>query len=361
MTTDFPAFARLVAGAFQRLAKSGTVFTSGVTGDDLYAGYIAAFPEGTNPLFKKVTEHECSCCKGFIRRVGNVVSVNDDGHVNTVWDDAATKAPAPYDTVAKALREKVLANPIDDLFRVSTKESSFGAATTRSQDATTKRVLTWDHLYTGPIPSNLQAASPGEVCGEFRTTVEVFERGLTELSPEAVGTVMDLIAGNNLYRGEEHRGAVTTFQKSQRAYLKLGEKERRTFAWAHAGDPAARFRNTVIGTLVQDLSSGVDMEAAVRSFESKVAPQNYKRTTALITLAMVKKAMETIGELDLESALERRFATIGDISVTTPPPAPFERLWRGLLGSAKCVLTPLLPEGPVRALHNTLPRTRGSR
>ena len=315
MTTDFPSFARLVAATFQRLAKSSAVFTAGVTGDDLYEVFLAAFPEGTNPLFKKRTEHDCGCCKSFIRRVANVVTVADDGHVFTVWDDAAKTAQAPYNTVAAALREKVLASPIDNLFRVSTKESSFGAQTSRSQDAVTKQVYTWDHFYTGQIPAELRVASPGEVCGTFRTTVEVFERGLIELSPEALDTVSSLIAGNNLYRGEEHGPAVNKFRRAQKAYLKLGAVERRTFAWAHAGDPAARFRNTVIGTLVQDLSEGTDLEAAVRSFESKVAPQNYKRTTALITPLMVKKAMETLQELDLEPALERRFATLKDISV----------------------------------------------
>ena len=71
----------------------------------------------------------------------------------------------------------------------------------------------------------------------------------------------------------------------------------------------------MIGTLVQDLSEGVDVERAVASFEAKVAPTNYKRTTAVITPAMVKKAMETIEALGLEPALERRFAIIGDISV----------------------------------------------
>ena len=281
----------------------------------MYAAYIAYFPEGNNPLFKKVSEHECSSCRNFIRRVGNIVTVGDDGHIFTIWDDAAKTAPAPYDTVATALRDAVRASPITDLFRVTANEMSFGAATSRSQDAITKKVLTWDHFYTGPVPSGLRGASPGEVCGAFRTTVQVFERGLTELTTEAVDTVMSLIESNALYRGEEHRTAVKSFQMSQQAYLKLGEKERATFVWAHAGDPAARFRNTVIGTLVQDLSEGRDMEASVKSFESKVAPTNYKRTTALITPGMVKKAMETIQELDLEPALERRFAVMGDISV----------------------------------------------
>lgn len=315
MIDQFPTFAHIVAATFQRLCKTEHVFVSGATGDDLYAEYIASFPEGTNPLFKKVTEHECSCCRGFIKRVGNVVTVNEDGSVNTVWDDASRTAPAPYNVVAASLRAKVLASPIVNLFRVSTKESSFGAQTSRSQDATTKRVLTWEHLYTGQIPSVLRVASPGEVCGTFRTTVEVFERGLTELTPEAVSTVKDLIDANALYRGDEHGPAVNKFRRAQQAYLKLSEGERRTFAWANAADSAARFRNTVIGTLVRNLSEGMDLEAAVRSFESMVAPQNYKRTTALITPGMVAKAMATLQELDLESALERRFAVLKDISV----------------------------------------------
>jgi hypothetical protein len=163
--------------------------------------------------------------------------------------------------------------------------------------------------------------------GIYATTVAVFERGLTELRSEALETVLSLIDANNLYRGEEHRPALAQFQKAQRAFLKLSARERRTFVWTHAGDPAARFRNTVIGTLVMDLSEGADLEAAVRSFETRVAPTNYKRTTALITPGMVKKAMETIQELDLEPALERRFAVTGDVSVrdvlwATATPSP---------------------------------------
>ena len=315
MTTRFHDFARLTADAFQRIVKSGPVFVASVTGDRLYDAYLAAFPQGTNLIFKQKTEHDCSCCKSFVRHVGNVVNVADDGTVRTIWDDAAKNAPTPYSHVASVLRAEVLAHPIGGLFRVSVKETCFGATTSRSQDPDTKKVSTWNHFHTGPIPSELRAASPGQVCGDYATTVAVFERGLTELSPEALETVLSLIDGNNLYRGEEHRGAVAKFQKAQRAYLALPEKDRRTFAWVHAADPAARFRNTVIGTLVQDMSAGVELEAAVRAFESKVAPQNYKRTTSLVTPAMVKKAMETIQSLDMENALERRFAVMGDISV----------------------------------------------
>lgn len=315
MTTNhFPPFAKIVASSFQSIAKASQVCVTGVEGDALYGLYLATFPSGTNPIFKKETEHACSSCRQFIRRAGNVVAVSDQGVVSTVWDEAAKKAPYPYNVVAIGLRDVVLAADISDLFRVSPKENNFGCATSRSLDAGGK-ALTWNHLYTDVIPQALQAVSPDQVCGDYRTTVQVFTRGLTELKPHALDTVLALIEANNLYRGAEHKNAVVEFVKAQKAFQAKAPRERAVFAWANAVGPASRFRNTVIGTLVQDLSEGVDVEQAVASFEQKVAPTNYKRTTAVITPAMVKQAMETIETLDLASALERRFATISDISV----------------------------------------------
>ncbi|HEY8924295.1 MAG TPA: hypothetical protein VIU64_07935 [Polyangia bacterium] len=320
MTTNkFPIFAKAVAASFQAICNASQVYVTGVDGDALYQRYLSAFPAGTNPIFKKRTEHDCSCCRQFIRRAGNVVSVDDHGGIRTIWDEAAEEAPHPYNVVAAALRDAVLAESIANLFRVGPKENSFGAATTRSLDAG-GRALTWNHLHTGEIPRTLQAGSPDQVRGDYRTTVQVFTRGLVELSPSALDTVLALIDANNLYRGAEHRDAVMQFMAAQKKFLDIRSRprtsrEQAVFAWTNAAGPASRFRNTVIGTLVQDISDGVDIERAVASFETKVAPTNYKRTSAVITPAMVQKAMETIEALGLESALERRFATIGDISV----------------------------------------------
>jgi len=311
----FHAFAKLIAASFQDMTKSGEVFVADIDGDALWDRYLLAFPEGTNPLFRVRTEHDCSTCRQFIKRAGSAVAITD-GQVRTVWDRAAEYAPAPYAAVASYLSDSLRGVGIRDLFRVGKNEISFGAPQTRSLDKATRRAETWDHLYTGEIPSRFRVALPDTDKGAYRTTVQVFERGLSELSSDAADTVLGLIDGNALYRGEEHRPAVVAFRRMQREHHGLDPAARRLFVWANAASPAARFRNTVIGTLVQDLSDGLPLEAAVRAFETKVAPQNYKRTTALITPGMVKKAMETITELGLEPALERRFATIADVSVT---------------------------------------------
>lgn len=318
--TLFPAFYRMVAESFQKMAKDNTnLFVADLDGDELWTKYLASFPPGTDPIFKKRTEHDCSCCKQFIRRAGTVVVISD-GKLYTVWDSATKHASEPYSVVATALRDALHSVGIRDIFKVGKNEAQFGSQQTRSLDKETQKALTWNHFYTGEIPRNFRSMLPDTDRGNYRTTVQVFERGLVELAADAVSTVLSLIQSNALYRGEEHKRAVLEFQKMQNLYFATAGVDnavqaKSLFVWENASSPAARFRNTVIGTLVQDLSEGKGLEHAVQSFETKVAPQNYKRTTALITPGMVKKAMETIETLGLEPALERRFAVIGDVSV----------------------------------------------
>jgi hypothetical protein len=115
--------------------------------------------------------------------------------VDTVWDQAAESAPSPYREVAAALRDVVRSAGVRDLYRVGATEGAFGASVTRSLSKETQRALTWEHFYTGEIPRAVRAASPDEARGNYRTTVQVFERGLVELRPDAVDTVLALDAG----------------------------------------------------------------------------------------------------------------------------------------------------------------------
>lgn len=308
--SDFHAFADRIRRRFDLLSKNELF----VVGDDnriFEQHYLASFPPGTNPVYKTNTEHDCSCCKNFIRNLGNVVAIID-GKIETVWD--VKGAPAPYDTVAAAMDVFVKTQPITDVFR--TTEHSFGAEQTK-QLLEGGEVKRWNHFY-GRVDARhrLPAERIGPIVGERRTTTEVLIRGLEELNPGAFETVLSLIESKALYRGEEHLRSIKEFQKLQKSYEALSSaRDKNAFAWANAMSPAARFRNTVIGTLLTDISDGVDLEAAVRSFETKVAPTNYKRPTALITPRMVDDAVAKLKELGLEHAVERRFAKISDVNV----------------------------------------------
>ena len=304
----FARFARLVHERYTLLAKH-ELFVTHADNNLVWDVYLQSFPAGTNEIYRERTEHDCSCCKQFIRNIGNVVAIID-GRPQSVW--AVEGAEYPYDVVAQAMDFHVLSAPITNLYR--SKERQYGQEQNFEllADGNTKQ---WKHFH-GRVQDKHFSLSPAAAIGEYAGSAQVFRRGLEELNPAVFDTILDLIQGNALYRGEEHKASLLAFQALQNSYLALTTAAaKNTFVWANATKPATRLRNTAIGTLVQDLSDGVDLERAVASFEAKVAPTNYKRTSALITPAMVKQAMTTINEMGLESALERRFATIHDISV----------------------------------------------
>jgi len=294
--TDFSVFSRAVHARYEELSKS-ELFVVDVA--DIFASYLAAFPEGSNPIFRERTEHDCNCCKQFVRRLGCLVAIVD-GVVQTMWD---VDAPEPYATVAAAVDAIVRQAPIRTVFR--TKERQYGVE--YNYDTATDR--RWDHFH-GRVSDRHYAAMPETKRGEREAIAQVLRRGLEEIKASDLETVLDLIDSNGLYRGGEQREALAGFRQLQAAY-----DGTELFVWSNLDNRNARFRNTVIGTLLTDLSEHGDIERAVKAFETKVAPQNYKRPTALITQRMVDDAVKTLAELGLEEAVERRYAIISDVSV----------------------------------------------
>lgn len=315
MTDNFLPFADSVHLWLDELMKAPErVFKTDISGDELYELYLRSFPEGTNPVFKERTEHDCNCCKHFIRNIGNIVQVQSDASVKTVWDYATVEAPYPYNEVAKVLQAQVQKGQIVD--RYLTSEGLYGKRTTQVQFEGNPTVVTFSHFYTGKSLQPVLSNKVGTELNRFRTAAQVFERGLNEFRQDAMDTVISLINANNLYRGEEHLNALNAFYTAYVKYHSLSSAiEKNRYIWLNSDKGIAMFRNTVIGTLVQDLSEGKELDQAVRMFESKVAPTNYKRTTALVTPKMIENAMNTIRELGLEEALERRFARISDVNV----------------------------------------------
>ncbi len=304
--TDFTKFSFPVNARLNLLSK-GELFVTDATADEIWDTYLSAFPEGTNPIYKTRTEYDCSCCKNFVKNLGSVVAVVD-GKLTTVWE--LDSLEYPFNIVAEKMHNFLASKKIAGLFR--TTEKTYGAKVTKQ--VLPEGTINWNHFY-GDVATKFITSTPDKARGDYATTVQVFQRGLEELTTAAITEVQDLITGNSIYRGEEHKASVDKFSKLHAKYQKLSPSEKNIFVWENAKESVSRFRNTVIGTLVQDLSDGVDITKAVKSFEDKVAPENYKRPTALITQAMIDDAMKTIQELNIEDDLQRRLAKISDITI----------------------------------------------
>lgn len=304
--SDFKKFSDGVHNQYMSMG-SHELFQMNIDKDAFYAAYLAAFPEGTNPVFRERTEHDCSCCRNFIKNLGTVVTVGA-GQIQTVWDNWKS-FDAPYDVVAKALRDLLRQHEVGGVYR--TKEGSYGLE--KNFELIDGEPKQWNHFHGTTYPRH-RTDSPEAEAGQLNTNRGVFQRGLDEIKPEAVETVMDLVNSNSLYRGEENLIPLRGFQHLQQKYRDGGSNQ--LFSWEYLQVKGSLIRNTAIGTLLTDLSEGMELEKAVASFEKKVAPENYKRSKALITPAMIKAAVAKLAELGLEEAVERRFASINDVKIT---------------------------------------------
>lgn len=178
MKLNFKPFANAVHDQFVMMSKH-ELFTTKLDGDTIYAAYLKAFPAGTNPMYRKATEHECSCCRNFIKNVGGLVAIID-GRVVTVWDNVATGDA--YEIVAADLAKLVATAEIEGIFRTS--EPSYGASVTKElmEDGS---VHSWNHFHA-KIAAKHYATDPGAQRGVFTAAKDVFTRGLKELTMAAL-------------------------------------------------------------------------------------------------------------------------------------------------------------------------------
>jgi hypothetical protein len=315
---DFKVFKNEVAAQFERMQKHDMFRVDilnekdeSIIKDKLWETYLSSFPPGTNLKYKERTEFDCQCCRQFIRAVGSVVAIINGKKV-TVWDVVS----GGFLPVAERLAALVHSAKITDVFL----HTEHTAGTEKSLQQTPDGIITWEHFFVKiPAANYVAGVELGTKLGLARSTRDVFHRALRELTPDAVTTVLDLINQGSLYRGEEHKFAVESFRKYLEEFRDLNSpEEQELYSWSkvkNAVGSVTGIRNTSIGTLLVDLSDGKELEHAVASFEAKVAPINYKRPTALVTKAMIEKAQKAIVDLGLSTALERRYATIQDITI----------------------------------------------
>jgi hypothetical protein len=306
---------RIFKDAIQRqfnMMKEAPLFRASVDKDKLWDLYLASFPEGSNPKFRERTEHDCSCCRSFIRAVGDMVALQE-GKIVSLWD--AEVADPSFKIVSAALAELIRSKPVDNIF--FHQEEKVG--TDKNYETDGDEVLTWEHFYL-QLPKALVKREAGPDLSEARARHDVFLRSLQEITDDSIETVLDLIGQNSLYRGAEKKNLVDALRMAKKKFAKLKTASARdAFAWSYVQGPEAwicKVRNDVIGTLLVDLSEGKELEHAVKSFEDKVSGTNYKRPTALITPKMRDAAKQTLTGLGLMPALERRFAVMEDMKIS---------------------------------------------
>lgn len=294
--------ARLIEGAT-------SLYVADVSKDELWDTYLGSFPEAYRQEFN------CNACRQFIKQYGNLV-VLDDYRMRTLWD--VQIGDSGYQTVFDNLHALVSSRPIRDAFVTDTAKLGTDSNVQLLESGESHR---WHHLAL-QLPRAFAVSGNSDtlatIRSERRAQKEVLKRSLDELTISATQTALELIASNSIYRGQEFKELLRVFLKLQQEYSQLPDAIKDNYCWSIASEASgslSRIRNTAIGTLLIDLSVDMDINEAVNRFERVMAPANYKRPTPIFTKRMVEDAERKVSELGLTGSLQRRFATLHDVTV----------------------------------------------
>jgi len=277
--------------------------------DHIWELYLNSFPEG------EIRQgNNCNCCKSFLRQWAGIVTIKDN-KLLSIWD--IEDVPEEYKEAVRAIRQYIHLLKIEDVFM-----NSFPRLGTdqNKQILESGSVITWNHFYLY-LPKNYVhtgSASIESIQGEKRDNKDVLKRSLNELRQDVTETVLELITQGSLYRGNEFKPTLEKFLKLQKEYVLITDnRQKDNFCWSQSVVPGTpcRIRNSAIGTLLINLSEGMELDHAVRAYESVVAPSNYQRTTALVTPKMREDAKRKIAEKGYGDSLFRRFAIPTDLDV----------------------------------------------
>lgn len=327
------------------MAASGMLFRAAITGDEIYDLYLKSFPSGADPVFRdpSSSEHNCNNCKNFMRRYGNIVSIGEDGSLETMFsisgaDDAADQVVA--NALDAAIKSRGIASVFfEDYVMLNTKlnyercnknqaEYRLGVAENHKQYTEEEaekfgvvkpgEIRKFFHMHAN-LPKSfviMNGKSVEAVVGGYREKYDLFKRAMEEISSDTLSLVEDLINQGSLLDGTAHLHVIKDAIKYKMLYDCVIVKD--TWLWKTSyalDDRTAKFKNSLIGVLCTELAQGEEINKACDSWNKRVDPVNYHKAKAPITKKQIEEAQKFVEENGYTESFERRLATIDDINV----------------------------------------------
>lgn len=326
---------------FDKMCNTNKLFRSSITGQEVWDLYLQGFDP--DPIFRdpESSVHNCNLCNNFIKRYGNIIALNEQFEIITIWDNIKSEE---YFNSAKLISEKLKNSLIKDVFFETFNElnSLPYESCTKSQpiyklgiEKNVKRytkeeaekfgvvkpneIREFNHFWM-TIPSKFvdkSIKSIESIMGEYRSPAQVFQRAMIEIPLDVLTLVRDLINQDSLLDGKTHLKKVEIMIILKAQYDTIDSDKRNNWCWvASYNNPFAKFKNELIGTLCSDLAEGVELNEACQTWNKRVDPANYMKAKAPITRRQIEEAKKFVEENEYEESFNRRFATINDIKAS---------------------------------------------
>ena len=332
---------------FAKMCSFGKLFRVKLTGREVWDKYLLSFSKENNPVFRdpESTVHNCNHCKNFVRRYGNIVALDENGNIITLFDFSID---GEFGDTVKVLSKYIKSSKIENVFLETFDELNslpYGKCRKASLlfrlgvDKNVKRytkeeselygvvkpneIKTFGHIYLD-LPKefvDMSGKSIEAIMSEYRDKYSVFKRGMEEISLDTLELVQDLIIQDSLLDGAAHLDVLEAFivHKQSHTSIDLNASKVENWYWDTTysmSERIAKFKNTLIGVLCSELSEGEEINKACQSWNKRVDPVNYMKVTSPITQKQIADAKEFVEGNGYTESFSRRFATLDDMKIS---------------------------------------------
>lgn len=340
-----------VQARFAEMAATGKLFRVNITGQQVWDKYLESFQDGDDPVFRdpESSTHNCNFCNNFIRRYGNIVALDAEYKIMSLFD---FDIEGEFKNVAKELSTLIKSGQISEVFFETYAELNglpYEKCNKRQDtyrlgiDTNTKRytreeaaaynegkdesewpvkpnqVVKFDHVHLD-LPKafvSMAALSVASINAKYVSACEVFQRTMEDIPLATLTLVRDLINQNSILDGEADLPKVEALITMKTAYEQTSIDDRDNWCWVTShGFKFAKVKNDLIGVLLTDLAEGMNLMDACKLWNKRKDPVNYMRAVAPFTETQKKNAAKKIKELGVEESFVRRLATIDDIKAS---------------------------------------------
>ena len=343
---EFKDFNKKIQSQFEQMCQSGKLFRSNISGAKVWETYLNSFKTENNKTFRdpESSEHNCNSCNNFIRRYGNIVAINAEGKLESIFSNIdnvdqytdSTKACAellenseiesvffetyaelnslPYESCNKTQDKFQLGIAVN--FKKYTQEEVNKFGVVNPEDV---YEFNHFHLYLPNQFVDKSGNSIEKIMANYRDKHQVFKRAMEEIPLDTLNLVRDLIKQGSLLDGTAHLHAIELIIEEKNRYELCKNSETiNNWFWAftyNLDERVAKFKNTLIGVLCTELAEGMELNKACENWNKRVDPVNYHKATAPITQRQIKEAQKFVEENGYVESFDRRLATIDDIKV----------------------------------------------
>jgi hypothetical protein len=327
---------------FEKMCATGKLFRSEITGQQIWDLYISSFPKEQNPIFRdpNSSQHNCNLCNNFLRRYGNIVAIDENLKIMTIFDiEVDEEYSATIQTLSTKLKKAKIAEIFLETFQElnslpyesCTKTNTvFQLGTAKNHKRYTKeeaekfgvvkpdeiRSFHHMHLFLPKMFVDITGNSVESIMAGYRDAKNVFQRAMEEISLDTLKLVRDLINQGSLLNGEAHLKKIEEIIPLKEQYDSLAAKDHNNWCWIVSYRlPYAKFKNELIGVLCSELSEGKELNEACQAWNKRVDPANYMKATAPITKKQIEEAKTFVEENGYSESFDRRCATLTDIKV----------------------------------------------